>query len=462
MKYDHMMSRLEADSSVSPASQETDPLVGSWPPLHTSKGTWFDPALDFREPEGGIVTEEVLALIASVEQRDRKRRQADEINHRTIVRKILANGFRCHFHRRPSWVAYYRKAESYRDGPRWLSGAAMRRTVDVLAKVGLLETSLGEWGATASTYRVAAKLYSTAQAQGVAEHSLTLRLPPERLVRLRRGNSRTPLIDIEPTEETDHWTYLLDAYNIFISQQDIALAWSGDEETEWVRHLNESGGGGGAPLCRPELIQTDLYRQFNNGSFEQGGRMYGGWWINAPKALRRKITINGQPTVELDYSGCAIRMLYHERGIDFRGDPYRLQPVAAYEEEKGLRPDHYREGVKAMVQALINDRSDGRPEQIPLPNGLSFRPRFKRKEVRRMIEQAHTPIADAFRSGAGLRLQRTDSDLALAVITDLREQGVLSLPVHDSFLVSKHNKDKLINSMLSNYRNIFNFDPIIK
>lgn len=459
MNYHHVAPWQEADSSVSPTA---DALTASWPPLNAPKGTWFDPSLDFRDPEGEIVAGKVLALIAAVEHRDRKRRQTDEINHRTIVRKILANGFRCHYHRRPSWVAYYRKAESYRDGPPWLSGTAMRRTVDLLARAGLLEASLGEWGGAASTYKVTGRLYSVVQAHGVTEHSLTLRLPSERLVRLRRGNSGTPLIDFEPTGETGHWTAQLEAYNAFLAQQDIALALSADEEAEWVRHWNKSRDRRGVSLHRPELIQTDLYRQFNNGSFEQGGRMYGGWWINTPKALRRKITINGQPTVELDYSGCAIRMLYHERGIDFRDDPYRLQAIAEYEEEAGLRPGYYREGIKAMMQALINDRSGGKPERIPLPDGLSFRPHFTRSEVRRMIEEKHASIADAFGTGAGLRLQRKDSDLALAIITGLRERGVLALPVHDSFLVSEINKRNVISLMRLVYRNMFNFNPIIK
>ena len=53
--------------------------------------------------------------------------------------------------------------------------------------------------------------------------------------------------------------------------------------------------------------------------------MYGAWWITVPKALRRKITINGKPTVELDFSGCAIRMLYHERGLEPLWDCRRPQ-----------------------------------------------------------------------------------------------------------------------------------------
>jgi hypothetical protein len=414
--------------------------------VETPKGTWFDEAVDLRDPEREALTKEVLALIAAVETRTRKRRQTDEYNHQDAVRRILANGLRCRFFRRPALVAYFRKADGYSGGPAWLSGDAMSRTVDLLVNAGLLNAFLGRWGAASSTYSATEKLCRMAQACGVTEDSLTVRLPPQRLVRLRKGSSGTPQMDVEPTADTIGWTDRLQTYNAFLAQQDIGLALTAEEEDEWVRHWNGKRKRKweeereGCRLHRPELIQTDLYRQFNNGSFDQGGRMYGGWWINTPKALRRKITINGQPTVELDFSGCAIRMLYHERGLQFHGDPYWLADIAAYEVKAGFPPGHFREGIKAITQALINDQGGKEPERIKLPDGLSFFPRFRRLEVRKMIEDKHAPIADAFGTGAGLRLQRDDSDLALAIIERLMLNGKVSLPIHDSFLVCQSDK----------------------
>jgi hypothetical protein len=46
-----------------------------------------------------------------------------------------------------------------------------------------------------------------------------------------------------------------------------------------------------------------LRRYFNNGSFELGGRLFGGFWQNLKKEERQRgITINGKPVVTLDYS----------------------------------------------------------------------------------------------------------------------------------------------------------------
>lgn len=471
MDYEYAAPWQDASLPSCPASYDDDPpcpivATKSRPPFHAPKGTWFDPALDLRDPEGGALTRGILDLIAAIEVRKRKIKQADEANRYTLVRKILANGFRCHFHRHPHLVAYSRKADGYTDGPSWLSGAALARTVDLLVAAGLLDAYLGRWGEAWSTYHIKPRLYGIAQACGVTDSSITLRLPPERLVRLRESNSDGPLIGFEPTDETRRWTAQIDAYNVFLGQQDIGLAVTAEEGLEWLRHWNgerrEKWGRRSPHLCRPETFKTELYRTFNNANFDEGGRLYGGWWINTPKALRPKITINGQQTVELDYSGCAVRMLYHERDIDYRDDPYFLDALAAYEAKMELRPNHFREGIKTMTQALINDCNGSEPERIRLPNGLSFRPAFKRQEVRHMIEEKHAPIADAFGTGAGLRLQRRDSDLALTIVTELMGRDIAALPIHDSFLTTEERRGALFASMEKEYNKAFGFNPIIR
>lgn len=459
--YIDAMFRLGAALPASAAEPLAVPQL-KIPPIQALKGTFFDPALDFRDPEGASFTEEILGIIAPFKRTKNKPRALDAENHRTIVRKILANAYRCLSYRQPSRVAYFRKADAYDRSYPWLSGRSMGRTVDLLTDAGLLKCAIGERGAAASTYDITNELYERAIAHGISEHSLTYRLPAEQLVRLRTSAPERRQLTFEPTDDTRTWTALLEAYNGFYGKHDVALALTAEEEIEWAKRWTDKLRGSGASLYRPERFQTDLYRQFNNGSFDEGGRMYGGWWIYAPKAFRKRITINTRPTVELDYAGCAIRMLYQDRGIDYREDPYHLDLIADHEEAKGLPPEHFREAIKRIVQALINDRSGKRPERIKLPDSLTFYPAFTRAEVRQMIEEKHAPIADAFGTGAGLRLQRQDSDIALSVITDLMEEGILALPIHDSFIVEETNADCLYNQMVRNYERYMGFSPIIK
>jgi hypothetical protein len=64
-----------------------------------------------------------------------------------------------------------------------------------------------------------------------------------------------------------------------------------------------------------DLTRNRLYRAFNNGSFDQGGRFYGPWWQRVPSERRKFITINWLPTRELDYSNLHPAMLYAMEGI---------------------------------------------------------------------------------------------------------------------------------------------------
>ncbi|WP_424984464.1 hypothetical protein [Microbulbifer sp. S227A] len=74
---------------------------------------------------------------------------------------------------------------------------------------------------------------------------------------------------------------------------------------------------------------TDLYRVFNNGDFSQGGRFYGGWWIHAKKHFRRKITINGERTIEADFKALHPAILFAKNDLPIPPDPYALIPGVA-------------------------------------------------------------------------------------------------------------------------------------
>ena len=449
--------------------------------FNSQMGTWFDEAIDLRDPKCDSIIPNVIPLIAKVDARKRKISRLSYDNRVTLVRKLIANGIRCRLHRDPAWVAYFRKADGYRNKPRWLSGEAMRRTIGLLTHSGLVETNLGSIG-TSSTYRITERLWAIALESGISESSLVINLPPERLIRLYKRKERKggddyrpnkrkrgrELVDFDPTPDTRRWMDLLQAYNAFIGQQDIAAKLTEQEEADCVEHLNikleqyiREGGTPAMPYKRPELLRTDLSRVFSNNSFDEGGRLYGGWWINFPKSLRKKITINGQNTIEYDYSGCAIRMLYHERGIDYLDDPYFLKPIADLARKRGLPEDHFRDGIKDMIQAAINeDNPEKHPEQITL-EGMTFLPEFKRPEVYAMFREKHGPIADAFRTGAGLRLQKSESDLVLEIITSLKDEGVPALPIHDSIRVPEGDRLLLEDRMINNYNHKYGFKPIL-
>jgi hypothetical protein len=125
-----------------------------------------------------------------------------------------------------------------------------------------------------------------------------------------------------------------------------------------LRRLNDLLEGTDIALTRPANPltdfdddysgqKTDLYRVFNHGSFQQGGRFYGGWWQHAKKHLRPFITIDGQPTVEADFRGLHPAILFAKAKLDMPADPYALVPGIT--DNETLR-DH----AKTTFLALLN------------------------------------------------------------------------------------------------------------
>ena len=67
-------------------------------------------------------------------------------------------------------------------------------------------------------------------------------------------------------------------------------------------------------------------RIFNNRSWNQGGRFYGGWWQRLSKELRKKILIEKTPVIEIDFKGFHIVLLYALEGIDLL-EGYKYRPL---------------------------------------------------------------------------------------------------------------------------------------
>ena len=74
------------------------------------------------------------------------------------------------------------------------------------------------------------------------------------------------------------------------------------------------------------------------------------------------------------------------------------------------------------------------------------------------VNSKHTVYAQKIRrdselkcSGVGTGLQRIDSELAIEVVEQCKQQGIVALPIHDSFIVADVNKRKLQKIMTAVY-----------
>jgi hypothetical protein len=220
--------------------------------------------------------------------------------------------------------------------------------------------------------------------------------------------------------------------------------------------------------------------------FKHGGRFYTGkgGHTNLSKMERKTIMYNGQPTVELDYGGLHIRILYHMAGTEYpwEDDPYKdvlqemdkdysqLQRDFGDEFAKEIRND-----LKVMLLTLVGDKTK---EHIKNPldsaarkiNFNLFRKWEKKTDPEKIEEEkrknlkckarweragllnrngstynvveafvgAHQPIEDYFLKGKAVELQNRDAQMALRVMNEMmvneNDICVPALPVHDSFI----------------------------
>lgn len=200
------------------------------------------------------------------------------------------------------------------------------------------------------------------------------------------------------------------------------------------------------------------------GSFRMGGRLYGKpsrgeSWQSLSQATRRTVTINQEPTVELDYSGLHVAMLYARKGIQMTEKPYKI------DENDEMKPIY-----KKLLLTVINAEDENKAinsmkqevwelQQSPIlkERDLKFLTAVTSsnpdwKSLIGKVKKAHAPIRDYFCSDEGVNLQRIDSKIMLDVVGHFTQEGIPCLPVHDSVIISKWHEEELWQKMDEAYR----------
>lgn len=242
-------------------------------------------------------------------------------------------------------------------------------------------------------------------------------LQPLDLTILRDAEGRP--LDFKPTRENERRDKRTAGFNKAISSADI---------------VSMEGANLACPMVR-------IY----NRDFNRGGRFYGMGtsWQNIKAEARKALTIDGEPVVELDFKTLHPAILYAEAGVAMPADCYAI----------GNWP---RDLVKVAMLTLINAPTiskarfslahSDRMKQMAEPG--SQHAMQLASDLIDAIKRKHAPISGAFHSDAGARLMRIDSDIAEAVMGDLiARKGIVTLPVHDSFLVPASKRDELEEAM---------------
>lgn len=231
-------------------------------------------------------------------------------------------------------------------------------------------------------------------------------------------------LDIKPTRDNSRMARQLDTINAALIGTDVR---------------SHDGRNLASPVAR-------IFNQTQS----RGGRCYGQGanWQNERKEDRSRIAIDGEGVVELDFSSLHPAMLYAETSAPLPHDCYDIRSWP-----RGL--------VKRAMLTTINAPTiyKARWSIANCPDMLAYQPGIgPAAEQDRLrlasalmddIKRVHAPIAHLFHCDAGARLMRKDSDMAVAVMLDLERQGIVALPVHDSFLVQRSKRDELEAAMMA-------------
>lgn len=217
------------------------------------------------------------------------------------------------------------------------------------------------------------------------------------------------------------------------------------------------------PLNHTILIhKLAVKRIFNNGSFEQGGRLYGSLIQGLPKMIRKHIELNDESIAEPDYSALHLRMLYHREGTECpMEDPYMFG-----------EGENRRELNKAAVNIMLNSSgltSAKRALRKKFRNDDELRNLFdfdicSIEAIDQLIQDfrvAHPIIIQFFYGGEGIKLQRLDSDIMLEILDELVDRNIPAIPIHDSVMVPKSKQEEVMQVMIEKYEEKMNFKPIV-
>ncbi len=202
-----------------------------------------------------------------------------------------------------------------------------------------------------------------------------------------------------------------------------------------------------------DVTKKQLYRVFNNGTFEDGGRLYGGFWQYLTKHQRAKgLSINGRAIISLDYGQIAPRILYAMAGMvpDFE-DAYAIP---------GLGPE-WRKAIKKVTSSMLFVGQDPRKLAEDI-RGAWPNQQVRLKDLVERIKSFHRPVSHLFCTKIGFKVFRMESNIMVAVLLKLKSQGIIGLPVHDCVIVEEQHEAIAREAMQEAFRNHLGFDAIIE
>lgn len=236
---------------------------------------------------------------------------------------------------------------------------------------------------------------------------------------------RPKIISYVDTPETDQFRLQMQTINSWLMSADVAF----DPDLVTGKPMNV------------DPCERTLRRIFTRGRFDNGGRLFGGFWMQLPKHQREEaLFINGDDIVELDYGQMAPRLFYAMKGL--QPPDKDLYAVPGYEK--------HRDGIKKVMNSMF---FAVKPiTQMPQGVRKTFEKKHHILDVVRAITAYHPGIADLFHRGLGHQAQFMESQIMVDILLTLRDMDIVALPIHDAILVATSDKADAREIMLERFK----------
>lgn len=371
----------------------------------------FDPSLQPRDTQLVALVARAVDRALMAEVRARRRRPADQRTFEAAVSCIVLNLLYGELEGLGRRTAVGMTKADYGTAVRPASFMTQHfpETVKLLHHAEILDLELGERTAFAgrrSTIGPGAWLLQQLETIDLGYECFRrdpALLGPPVILRSPKVKGVRKVIPLPATDEAQQLVRQMESINDWLASAD--LDWTGE------------------PV---DLSRRRLVRIFCDGSFQRGGRLWQGFWIQQSRAARAEhLRIGGEPTVSLDFAHMGVTLAYSEiRANPPRGDLYDIPQLWGR-----------REGVKKVLNALLC--SSEVPTRFPAGTRAYFPKSWTFESVFEAICRHHAPLVPLFGTAQALRFQYLESQVMVSALLSLRDKGVVGLPVHDALLVRR-------------------------
>jgi len=259
------------------------------------------------------------------------------------------------------------------------------------------------------------------------------------LRKAKKDNGKSIYIDYEDTEYSKWLSEEIKQYDQLLSNSRIVL-------------LNDDG------TEDREFKKFTVQRKFirhnfkdKNTEFVFGGRMPGPWAYLSSE-LRQNITINGQPTVELDRTASHLNAMYQVitgAPYPYDDDPYHIvvdgYPVPRHIAKNFSSLMQGSKSPRGAAQSVLNlykykafIKNDSEEEDIKkYEEYIEFKKKVKPTVIAQAILNKHPKISKYYNNGKvyGDFISCWESDIVFEVLMELTKRGIPCLTIYDSFIV---------------------------